>query len=109
MRRIILRDLSNANPLKAVYILFTVLNISLWKCIKLVYKIMKGKQVIIQSYKATDWITHRMEFINYCLFDYFKLTIEYEVKNMFFSQINRCTHNLVFESYAKGFKIFVEK
>lgn len=108
MIRVILRDLK-CNPLKAMYILFTTLNISLWRALKLVYKIMKGKQVIIQSYKATDWITHRMEFINYCLFDYFKLTIEYEVKNMFFSQINRCTHNLVFESYAKGFKIFVEK
>lgn len=108
MIRIILRDLK-CNPLKAVYILFTALNISMWMALKLVYKIMKGKQVIIQSYKDTDWIAHRMEFHNYCLFDCFELTMEYEIKNMFFQQINRCTYDLVFESYAKGFKIFVEK
>lgn len=108
MRQIILRDLK-CFPIKAVYILFTRLNISLWKCIKLVYKIMKGKQVIIQSYKDSDWIIYRIEFINYCLFDYFKSTMDYKINNMFFSQISRSTHDLVFESYAKGFKIFVEK
>lgn len=70
---------------------------------------MKGKQVIIQSYKDSDWITHQIEFIHYLLFDYFRSTMEYEINNVLFQQINRCTYNLVFESYTKGFKIFVEK
>ena len=70
---------------------------------------MKHKKVIIQSYKDTAWINHKLEYFNYTLFNYFKQDVEYEYKQVFFSQVNRMTHNLFYESYAKGIKIFVEK